>query len=74
MTDQDMLSVNTMPGLCMDTVQPAEPGRLGAPMGMTEIAYAPSRGARTSGQRRHSSAPFIHHDRALRNGEADHEH
>jgi hypothetical protein len=27
MTDQDMLPVDAMRGLCMDTVQQAEPGR-----------------------------------------------
>ncbi|MGW7383366.1 transketolase [Streptomyces sp. NPDC054794] len=39
MTDQDMLSVNTVRGLCMDAVQQAESGHPGTPMGIAPVAY-----------------------------------
>ncbi|ASN28103.1 transketolase [Streptomyces pluripotens] len=39
MTDQDMLSVNTIRGLCMDAIQQAESGHPGTPMGIAPVAY-----------------------------------
>ncbi|MGI5404959.1 transketolase [Streptomyces sp. CA-135486] len=39
MTDLDTLSVNTVRGLCMDTVQKAQSGHPGTPMGIAPVAY-----------------------------------
>jgi Transketolase, thiamine diphosphate binding domain len=38
--DPDMLSVNTIRGLCMDAIQRAESGHPGTPMGIAPVAYA----------------------------------